>query len=588
MPDRPGSPKDLGSLWSNRAPYYATVHKAMDEVLKVIEKGEFPDKYQELFSPKQQVTNLELTRSAHQHLTALSSKVFPIYVPPKGNSDTKRKEAERVEKIAYSYNSGAFMRGGADIDQIMHNLAYFSTACGDAVLVAYPDYKRKLVFFKVRDPRSHFPPLGWSPWSEAPLDNTLIAYQMTLGELKARYSDSASELDQAYNKMTTSRNVVRRSRIDDSTPLWVGEYYSTDAWYVATLEDTVVVLVASEHDDKGHPDVCPVSCMTQMSATDPKGRPVFLGQLGLEAASAKVISQEIEAAEQMLFGPIAHTPFVGGGFQWNQPNIFDPNWPGTPAMQRLAPSSPFNTERLLGSLVGLSRILNLHPESASGAGEAVSGKAIQTLNQGPRTIVQDILWVPYMTGMPRGYSAGAKMEINLWPNDRKTATGKRGKSSFETEYIPSVHLAGYEDRIKIEPGLGLGGYQAVLDYEQRYGAGLMSRRTFMEQVPDIRDAEEEIRRIESEEIEKSNSVAFEALAGVDPMTAIRANAEIKRLIDEDGISKFEAIRRVIESGLLQPPAPEAPPGVPPDLAALVGGGAPEALPPPSLAAARGF
>ncbi len=357
----------------------------------------------------------------------------------------------------------------------------------------------------------------------------------------------------------------------------VVEFYSRDAWYVATLTDKPVVLARSETDDRGHPGVCPVTSFMQYESD-----PLFSGQIGLEVAVNKLLSQEIQHADQMLHGPIFHSPVVGGNMRWDQPNIFDTTFGDRPYVQRLAPNSPMNTERVLGSIIGLARVLNRNPESFQGGGDANSAKAIQTLQSGIRSTVQDILWKPFLIGFPRAYDNCLEMELNLWPNEKKKAYGTKGKQSFEVDYTPSVHLPNFKGRIRIEKGFGLGGYQQTLDALQRMGAGAMPLEDFLEMDPDVRDVRETLTKLSKESLEKVADAMFEQKAATLSFAGL---ARVYELVEE-GKTKFEAIRIADQEGVLEPPVPEAPeagmPILPPGMAP------PDIGLPPSLAEARGF
>lgn len=586
MPEYVGSPRDLSAIYEGRRERWDPWHAAQDIVEQAI-FGNLPTKYNDLFADNDIRLEIRTIRTADDDLTALTSKVFPILVNPLGkrsDSKTALDNAERVEKIAYGWYDGAAQRGGLEIDGIMHQLARHQVRFADGVLRVLPDYNRKLMFFEALDPRCHFPPSGWTPWSQTRLNDTLIVTEMTLGEVKARYAREdptiMMRLNNAYSKMTSTPSGEWVQ--DDRQKIKVGQFYCRDYWYVAALghEDSITLLETS-YGDPGFPGVCPVTSFMQFES-----EPLFMGQIGIEAALQKVLNQEIRATDKMIDGPIVGPKLLGD--KWNPVgyNIVDTQSGEKVFMpQRMGPSSPLNTERVLGSLVGLARILNRNPESFQGGGDASSAKAVQTLQAGVRSTVEDILWAPFMNAFPRVFDNCLEMEQNLWPNERKTAQGTRSKQTFEVDYIPSVHLEGYLGRIKIEPGMGLGGYQAKLDLMQHEQGGYISKQTLREMHPDIKNVQEETRRIEREQVEAFANAAFEALAASDPLTALKADFELMKQI-QSGKSKFEAIQEVINKGLLEPPQQEMPgmPQLPPGLP-----GSPELPgPPPSLPAARGF
>ena len=574
MADVPGSERDLQAIYEKRKETRQGQINIMNEIDAAIH-GQLPTKYNDLWGEEAVRLEIRLIKTADYTLRGAATKEFPIVVTPNGNGEKPRQAAERVEKIAYGWNNGASLVGGQEMDGVMSALALHQVRFSDGAMCIYPDYNRKLVFMHARDPRIHFPPLGWTPWSPQPLNDTMFVYDCTLGELKERYEGAAAQLNESHavSKFGPGGSFIA----DDAQKIQVCEFFSRDAWYICTLGGKFSVqLVKSESGDRGHPGVCPVVAFTQL---DPD--PVFAGQLGLEAAMQKILAQEVESTDQTLHGPIFHSKLVGDVMRWDQPNLFDTTLGDKPFAMRLAPDSPGNLERSLGMLISLARLANFNPESMQGGGDANSAKAIHALQAGPRSLVQDILWRPFFNGFPRVYDICLDLEMNLWPNERKKAYGarNRGKEMFEVEYTPSAHLEGFRSRIKIEPGFGLGGYQATLEGLQKQQSGAISMRTLRELDPSIRDAEMETRRVEAESVERIADALIEARG---PSLSLAGVAKWKRYIDE-GMSKFDALQKVSDEGLLEPqPDPAAaPPGIPPEMAALMGGGPEQAALPPA-------
>lgn len=580
--DRPQKAQDLASVFHSRLESHSHRFSVMNEVEAAVH-GRLPERYGPLFAEPEKEVRIELRtiKTADQDLTALTAKVFPISVDPKTSAQENVKSAERVEKVAYGYNNGAALRMGPEMDAIMFQLAQHQVRFADGCLVAYPDYDKKLIFFHVVDPRNHLPPVGWSPYSPAPLDESMICYELPLGEVKRRFPGSMTQLDQVYQRSTFGPGGKRTP--DDKMMVKFAMSLGTESWYASTVNgDKTVVLSQSEAGDRNHPGVCPITSFMQFGSD-----PLFTGQIGIEVALQKVMSQEIRGTEQMLTGPI-FVSGMDGDINWTGVNKLSTLGGEKPMVQRLGPTSPLNTERVLSSLVNFARIFNRNPESFQGGGDANSAKAVQTLQAGVRSTVQDILWMPFKNGFPRVYDNCMKMERNLWPNEKKTVRGKTGRSAFEIDYVPSVHLDGFDGRVKIEFGFGLGGIQQSIEAIQKNGAGMLSKRTAIEYDMGVRDVDAEMRRIESEEM---GEVLTQVMAAKGELLSLSALAAIIKKI-ESGKTKVEAITEAEEEGLFDPPPVEdpmmamaggAPPpgGLPPELAAMMGGGGgmPASLPP---------
>lgn len=583
MSDLPQSARDLQTTYASRVNDKGELYGLYQEIDDAL-RGKRPARYENLWHEDDVPLEFRSIQLAAQDLTALTKKVFNIEVAPTGNSDAAKKRDEKVEKIAYGWNAGAHNLGGPSWESIMGEVARLEVCFADGVFGFLPDFRTKTLFAHVKDARQHFPPSGWSPLSINPLNNTLIAYRTTLGELRRRFDPDgsrgiASALDKQYGRFMNFPRAKNREP-SDSTICLVGEFYGTDAWYFGTLDDRGVMLLSSERGDKNHPGVCPWASLRQVGFD-----PLFAGQLGLEVALQKVLSQEIQATDEMLHGPITGSKLIGDQLRWDGYNVLDTSV-GDRVIppQRLAPTSPVNTQRIIAELMQMLRIANRNPESFQGAGDANSAKAVQTLQAGIRSTVQDILWVPIMDGLQRAYEQARQMEINLWPLEEKSVSGKRSKEYYEVSYRPIVDLDAYKARIRVEHDGELGGYQGSLDRQQKMTSGMLSKRSAMERDPDVKNVAEEWGQIETEQVD---ALIDQVIAAKGPELSVGGLIRVRALI-ADGKTKAEAYEQVEKEGWFTPPPPPEMPAVPPDVMAQLGGQpAQPALPPGGLAEALG-
>lgn len=593
MSDTPQSPQDISALYTERRKTRDPEISIYNEVEGAVLNGTLPKQYESLFTESDVRIQLRTIRSADEGLFKFLREI-PVLpradVLGKRTSDKARDKAELVEQICFGYHNGTAMRGGAEFGAITGQLATDQVRFGDGCLLTHFDTDRKLVYLEAKDPRCFYAPKGWHPWSISPLDGGLIVYETTLGEVKRRYAytahgkanNVAQRLENQYAKHWGGGRTPAET---DSIVVKLGIYRSRAAWFLVALGDTDIVLAQSVEGDKNHPGVCGMASFKQY-----RRGPIFEGQIGLEAGLEKVINQQIQNTERInkattIGPPLLKDELVIGGY--NEVNMqlmsgksFQPH--------RMAPDSPTNLTQVMGSFLSLAQMFNYNPESNQGSGEANSGKAINALQAGPRSLVTNVLWAPYEVAFPRVYDDCMEGELNLWPNDKKTTYGRNGRQTYETDYTPASALEGFRGRVKIEEPR-LGGYNAFLEAVQKRDAGMLDLRSTLEKDPDVRDVEQTIRRIDAEATEKFIQAAFEGAGAQNPLLAAKAGSKILDLINS-GKSKAEAIKEVIESGMLEPPAPDpavAPPGMPPELAAVMGGGGME-TPPPSLADARGF
>lgn len=552
----------------------------MNEMVSVYE-GNIPERFADYFPDVQHVHLANFTRTAWDDLANLTGKEFPLFVPPFGDRTTHKVKAEKIEKIGYGYSSASRKRGGPDMLSLMKVWAWWLVGCADAVGMVLPDFERKTPYFTFRDPRSHLPPVGWGPWSQHPLDGTMFAYTLTLGELKARYPAFTGALNRRYLKKYNGGGITHWGGTDDTFKINVGEYYHSDCWMVATLDDDPVVLLESHQGlDKQHPGVCPVTPFTLYSPNHTKGRPFLADQVSIQAAFARMFSQKLDYFDQTLYPVYFSTPLVDHHLNIG-PGALN-TWADTgttpPKVHVQSPANPIDADQMMSFVAGLTRVLNRNPEMMQGAGEANSAKALTELRSGVNATVQDGMWPAFLNQLPKLYSAAVKMDKALWPHEKKSITGEMpvGKTRrFGVTYTPAIDLEGYEECIEIEPGLGLGGYQGTLEIMQLVGAELMSEESAFEQLPYYKEPMEERRRIQRERLEKLMFMDFEA-KGSQGIFKPEAYAEVRALVQDKGMDMFDAIKKLAEEGkLLMPPPEAAGPGGPgggeDPLAALMAG-----------------
>lgn len=574
----PQNPGDLQQLASERVNHYSLVHDTINTLISVYD-GEVPSEYQHYFHRDIPVEVINMIRMAVDDLTGMAGKVFPVFVPPRNNTAKAKREAELVEKICLGYNDAGRKVGSVGMDMLMKRLAWWLILAADAVAMVLPDYDYQTPYFTFRDPRSHFPPVGWTPWGRVPLDGTMFVYHCTLGELKRMYPDKAGRLTEVYKSKMGGHGLTAVAR-GDLLQIQVAEFYHTDAWYVAAVDEQVVILSESQNGDKGFPGVCPVVPFTMFSADNPKGRSFIADQVGIQMSQSRMVSQKIDYFDRLLYPMLFHTALKGDiNYGPGNANEFDDLNGIRPMVEQIVPPNPVDADETIGFLMGISRVLNRNPDTTQFENSA---KALESaMDVGPRATIKDSFWPVFIEGLPKLYCLAAKMDMALWGNQRKSVSTKDKNTYFTVDYVPNVHLKPHYQGIRIEPGLGLGGYQGSLEIMQKLGAGLISRDTALEQLPEFANPQEEKRRIQSDKLEE---VMFADLATKAQNGIISPEAfhRIKQMVEEEDKDLFEAVAELSKEGAFQPPVPETPEagGMPPELAALMGGapGAPTAPP----------
>lgn len=591
------STADLPQEWSSRSAAYADDHREMDKLIGAY-YGVLPSEFDDYFDPEMHVHVVNMMRLAWDDLAARAGKVFQLKVKPDNNTPTARERAQKQVNIGCSYNNAGWKVGGISRALLNSVQAWWMVGCANGVYLVQPNYKHQTPFFTFRDPRTYYPPTGWSPYTQAAPSDGLFAYQLTIGELKGRYPTRTDEISQKLQKHSTGYG--GGSGGDDDTLVWVGEYYADDTWMFSTLTDQPVTLGRSDTGDYGHPGVNPVVPFGLYNPQGPKGRSLFADQISIQAAMARMFSQKLDFFDRSLYPLIFHTRLLGqtlrvGPYATNE---FDTTDGAPPKVEVVAPAHQIDADQMMAFSLGLSRMLNRNPESFQGQGQADSAKAINALEGGVAQTVRDTLWPSMLEAEPRLMSIAARMDVNLWGNVRKQASGQNAREAFEVSYTPTVDLRGREFNWKVEPGIGLGGYQGKLEVLQELGAEQISEETALEQRDDIYEVEEELRRIESDRMKKLIRLQLGTAAQAQPgMPGSLQPGALAELLDriEKGERLQQAMAEMDKALRLYVPMP--PPQ--PDLSALAGAGGETApvgpgsgnasafLPLPTLSALRG-
>ncbi len=584
---------DLNDLWSSRAMHYGNDHAAMDRMVDVYFGG-IPEEYSDFFHEDTHIHLVNNIRLAWDDLAWLAGKEFPIYVEPDSQKSKAKQRAEKLEKIAYGWNNAARMSGGVSMKGLMKVLMWWLVGTANAVVMTLPDYHNKTPMFTFRDPRSHYPPVGWTPWNQTQAEDALFVYQKSLMQLKIEYPERRDEISQALKRnYSLGPGGGRSVKDEDDIHVWVGEYYHADCWAVGVISDAnthALTLARSDTGDRGHPGVQPVVASGLYSPAGAKGRSLFADQISIQAAMARMFSQKLDYFDRTLYPLIFTTPLAGktvkvGPYAVNE---FDITSGQAPRLDSVGPTNAIDADQTMQFALGLSRMLNRNPEQMQGIGDADSAKALSELRKGVTDTIREGIWPAMVEVLPTLYARAAQMDVALWPNQTKSLTGKRKNQAFRISYRPMTDLKNREWSFDIEPGVGLAGYQGTLEILQLVGAELMSEDTALEQGEWAREPQEEKRKIQGNRSEKLMwaDLGAKAAGGLLKSGAI---AKLRRMTQE-GEDLFDAIEALEDQGQLY-----MTPEQPDPMAELLGGGAAPPggdplgglLPPPSLSALRG-
>lgn len=567
---QPSAPGDVHSIFHARAIAHGEKHALQDELISTY-NGVIPTQYMDMFHEEQRIHIINMLRLSADDLAGMTGQELPVFFTAEDDTPAKKKKAEKREYICYGYNAAGQKNGGVNMAGLMHVLGHNLVLTGEAVACVFPDHRRKTPYMTHRDPRTHFAPIGWSPWGQSDLEGTMFAYQITLAEAKRRWPKAAGELNIAYTKRTFGANTgwnptthmrpAGYGRIDEeSIYLWIGEYYHSDAWYVCTMEDHVVTLLGTESGDRGHTDVCPVVGFAPYNLEDP--RSLLADQISLQVAQSRMFSQQLDYFDRSLYPPLFGTKLVGDKVRYGPGayNTFDPQMQEKPVFFQGAPPNPVQADQMMQLGMVLLRMLNRNPEAFQGGGDANSAKAISELKGSVSSTVSQNLWPTFFQGVPQLYGKAMRTDIALWGDEEKTISGMTPdthqslrRTPVGVTYRPRVALAGYEDEAQIEPGILLKGYTGRLELMQLKGAGGLSLDTFLEQLDVVRDPQSEKRRIQADKWEEVIVQDLLAKAGEGRLVP-GAFAAIRDKVNT-GTDFFDAVKELEEQGALYVEAP---------------------------------
>jgi len=205
------SAADLSRTWEQRAAFYGGMHSDMDVMVDVYE-GFLPPEYADFFHEEMHVHVINNIRLAWDDLSWLAGKEFPIYVEPEGDKSAQKERAERLEKWAYGVNAAGRNAGGVTMKSLMKVAMWWLVGTANATLMTLPDYENKTPYFTWRDPRTSYPPVGWTPWNETKPGDHLFAYQKPLSQLILDYPDREQELRRSVTKIHNLGDASRGGR----------------------------------------------------------------------------------------------------------------------------------------------------------------------------------------------------------------------------------------------------------------------------------------------------------------------------------------------------------------------------------------
>lgn len=487
--------------------------RIMDQILRNDWHMVWPDQKVDRALPK--VPNYPLLAMEHR-ARLLGGSMPTIRSRPESLKEKAKQAAELRERILMGY--WGISRVPLEIPYWGQDLMSTGVAVTKVVVdFGKPKAERFPIYARL-DPRTCYP----SPiFAQGPfLDDCVIAYESTLGEVKWRWSDEAAELDQMMHS-------ALRMGADASTErVRVYEFYSTAQGMVVVeplfgrkpSQRSPNVTVMDELHELGK---CPVVIGTRPSH-DGAYRGDFdhmlamlntsnrLMTLHLDAAARKVyatliVDEEVENPRDEGPGALLTVKSSVGGVMSHV------GWLQHPA----SAYDGYNVQRQLDSAIRTAVLL---PPSVTGNPDesVISAAGINATQSMPNAEVVS-LQRDSLAPMLQAANEVALRWDERWCDTSKTITGMQQGAPFAEEYEPSKDIAGnYANEVVYGIGAGQDPISFNVMLLQNKGEGMISERTARDMSPIVENSLREEQLIATETMTKAAFSAIVAGAAAPP------------------------------------------------------------------------
>ena len=508
--------------------------------------------------------------------TAEAASLLPtVRVDPVSPSQTNKKQADEMERIAQSYLEAS------KIDLLVPRTQMDLVGTGLSPWVVVPDFEQKIPLIEKRDPRHCYPEPGYRPGDT--VRRCVFARELYITQLPAEWAqalcddyDNRGFQDDSAGGSPLERNIkVTLCEYFDENEYLIGGIYSSrgtvGGYNMMSGSGDIKIPVEFERFDNKH-GRCPV-VLGYRNTFDGEPRGQLDQVVGPFESHVRLTGMVLDYADQAVYSDvwvkdlIGQMPWGGGGYIELGPQG---------AIGRVPPAvSSLDVQRDLANLMDSIHLGGRWPKSRPGevdqaiasakfveATAGVMNTAIRQYHLILKYMVEQALRLSFETDM--AYFSGKKSAAG-------TLRNQQFLMEYDTKHINTKH------KVRADYGVGLGrdpAQSAVLNIQ--YGqAGLVSTETVMENIDGITDIARERSRIDSQKF--TDMALAKLLQGLEQGTiAEEALLEIARAREAgeplyDLYQKFivdpkkEAAEGAMGSGLGGPPGlpgPVGPDGMP--------------------------
>jgi len=244
------------------------------------------------------VANL-LNTGLDQLAMRVSSTLPSIFCPPR-DEQVKREvvAADKRRKALYGWWEAN------DLEMMVPRRARQMLAYAQSPVMLWPDFKRRIPMWRMRDPLGTFPAACLNPGDFTP-DDCIFAYQQTYGWVRSNYPDAFELLcTKEHWRVDDKLTLLDYVDCDELVTVVLGEGPNDNSWaaygYVGSMpgfKGSAKYMILERLTNKA--GICTAVVPGRITLDKMLGQ--FDGILGLYATSAKLMALEVIAVEKGIF-----------------------------------------------------------------------------------------------------------------------------------------------------------------------------------------------------------------------------------------------------------------------------------------------
>ena len=555
----------LPTLYNNYRYRYMERDERMDEMASVL-RGSW-----EVFDPDEDKIDFRspnLIQVAIEDTSEAAAILPTIRAQAVTQGKRDKKTAAATERICTHYLDAA------NIDLLLPQTIADIISFGLGVWVVYPDMENRVPRIEKRNPRTFYPEPGHRPGDD--VTKGLFSREIYWTQLPQDWQWKMENFVQLSSENVTLVDNMKITLVEyfDEEEMVIAALFNTDpSWQTPKPGEIGYIPVELERMRNPNPGICPIVLGSRFSF-DGEFRGQFDQTISMLEAHGRLMSMVLDYADQSVYSdlwvrdPIGEVPMGGGSFIELGPNG---------AIGRVPPAvTSLNINQDLQMLQEGIHVGGRWPKTRPGDIDQsiASAKFVEAtagmMNTNLKTLHQ---LMKHM--MERTLNIALRIDKAMLPGEPRTAQGLLRNQEFIEEY--TTDDIDVDVKVRVEYGLGLGRdpAQSAVLHIQYAQAGFVSKEFVQENIDGLTDVAREISRID---VEQLRGVALaKILQGVE-----QGSVSDRQLLDmAQARIQGDDLWKIFEETIVAPQeeaaaaGPMLPPGMPPQMAALLGAGGPQ-------------